>query len=290
MKNQRLFHFFLLTICILSFAAIYPAQTKSLIRRTTYKTENIRFETGGTISIVGAPNGSLSVEGWDKNELEISADIEVQAETETDLARLSQINGFVLDENIGRLSIISVGTHDKNYLKRVGQKLSKSLLSMPFKIDYRVKIPNFSNLEIDGGLGDLYISKIVGAMRINFLRSNAKLDLDGGIVNATFGSGTVDVSINPRIGRKSRFDVQMANGNVNVELSNNADVEINVKILRTGKIENASGLLKSRSRAKFTDKLISATVGKGGAMLSFIVGDGTIKIHDSKFLGGNRER
>jgi hypothetical protein len=191
MKNQKLFNFFLLAIFILSFAEIFPAQTKSLIRRTTYKTENIEFGAGGTISIVGAPNGSVVVEGWQKNEVEISADIEVQAENETDLAQLAQINSFVLNENFGHLSIISVGTHDKNYVKRVVKKFPKNLLAMPFRIDYRIKVPSFCRLEIDGGRGELNVSKVEGAMRINFLNSNAKLDLIGGTINATFGSGNV---------------------------------------------------------------------------------------------------
>lgn len=290
MKNRNLFYSFLLTIFILSFAAISPAQSKSLIKRTTYKIDTVRFEPGGAISIVGAPNGSVSIEGWEKNEVEIAVDIEVQAETEADLAQLAQINNFVSNENLGHLSIISVGTHDKSYLKRLAQKIPKNLLSMPFKIDYRIKVPNFSNLEIVGGLGDLQISRVFGAMRINFLRSNAKLDLVGGIVNATFGGGNVDVYVNSRIGRESRFDVQLANGNVNVEVSNSLDAEINAKILRAGKIENVLDSLKPRSRAKFTEKLINAKAGKGGAIMSFIVGDGTIRIYDSESSGVNPKR
>jgi hypothetical protein len=274
----------LLAIFILSFAEIFPAQTKSLIRRTTYKTENIEFGAGGTISIVGAPNGSVVVEGWQKNEVEISADIEVQAENETDLAQLAQINSFVLNENFGHLSIISVGTHDKNYVKRVVKKFPKNLLAMPFRIDYRIKVPSFCRLEIDGGRGELNVSKVEGAMRINFLNSNAKLDLIGGTINATFGSGNVDVSIQTRIWRESSLDVQMANGTINVELVQNLDAEINAKILRTGHIENAFSALKPRNRTKFTEKLINAKAGNGGATLSFIIGDGTIKMQDSKFL------
>jgi hypothetical protein len=290
MKKKKLLNFFLLVVFVLSFTAIIPAQTKSLIKRTTYKTDNLEFEAGDTISIVGAPNGSVSVEGWQKNEVEISADIEVQAETEMDLTRLAQVNGFVLDKNFRHLSIISVGTHDKNYLKRIAGKLPKNLLLMPFKVDYRIKVPSFCRLEIDGGQGDLQISKIIGAMRINFLRSNAKLDLEGGIITATFGSGSVDVSVNSRVLPKSNFDVQMADGTINVELTNNIDAEFSGKILRTGRIENASNLLKPPTRAKSTEKSIAARVGKGGGRLSFVVGDGTIKIQDSKLSNEQLEK
>lgn len=287
MKNRTLLNFLLLAIFIGSCAAIFPAQTNPLIRRTTYKTENIEFGAGGTVSIVGALNGSVIVEGWQKNEIEVSAEIEVQAETETDLALLAQIDGFILSENFGHVSIISVGTHDKNYLRRVSPKFPKKLLMMPFRIDYRIKVPSFCRLEIDGGRGDLNVSKVEGAMRINFLNSNAKLDLIGGAISATFGSGTVDVSIPTRVWHTSSLELQMAEGMINVELGNNLDAEINAKILRTGHIENSFTQLKPRGRAKFTEKSIIATVGKGGAIMSFTLGNGTIKIQNSKFFNEN---
>ncbi|MBA2605503.1 MAG: hypothetical protein H0U96_01380 [Acidobacteria bacterium] len=290
MKNRKRLNFFLIAIFILSFSEICSAQTKSLIKRTTYKTENVKFAAGGTISIVGAPNGSVLVEGWQKNEVEISAEIEVNAETETDLAQLAQVIDFVLDENFGHLSIRSVGTHDRIHLKKFGEKFPKSLLTMPFRIDYRIKVPDLCNLEIDGGRGDLNISKVVGAMRINFLHSNAKINLESGNALATFGFGNINVSVASRLGRASRVNFQMANGAINVGLANNLNAEISAKILRAGHIENIFSQLKPHNRAKFTEKLIDAKIGDGGAKLLFTVGDGTIKIQDFKFQGNNLER
>ncbi len=290
MQNQKSLNFLLLAAFILSFAATFAAQTKSLSRRTTYKTQNIEFGAGGTISIVGAPNGSILVEGWEKNEVEIAAEIEVQAETETDLARLAQINSFVLDENFAHLSIRSVGTHDKNYLKKINGQITKSLLSMPFKIDYRIKVPNLCNLEIDGGRGDLNISKVVGAMRINFLQSNAEIDLEDGDAMATFGFGKVDISVASHIQRRSRLNIQLKNGEMNVELSKNLDADISARILRGGHIENDFSQLKSYNQAKFTEKLINAAIGSGGAKMLFTVGDGTMKIQTLKFENENSQK
>ncbi len=161
------------------------AQNKPLLKRTTYKTEKVDFGAGGTVSVVGAPNGSIEIEGWQKAEVEISVEIEVQGETEADLARLAEINSYVLDETMGHISILSVGTNDKDYLKRLKKKLPKNLLNMPFRIDYKIKVPLYTDLEIDGGRGDLTLKNVEGAMRINVLETNAKLSLNGGIVNAT---------------------------------------------------------------------------------------------------------
>lgn len=265
-----------IVICLFNIYA--AAQSNNLIKRTTFKSEKIAFGAGGTLTVVGAPNGLISIEGWNKNEIEISADIEVQAENETDLAELSKISGFVLDDSSIHVRVLSVGTHDKDYLKRVAKKFPKRLLNLPLRIDYRIKVPAYCDLQIDSGRGDLSISAVEGAMQIKSLESNAMLNLIGGTINATFGSGNVDVKIGTRSWRGRQVIVQLATGNLNVQLPQNMNAEIDASVLRTGNIENSLESLKPRDRTKFSEKQMLARAGNGGALLSFTVGDGTIKI------------
>ncbi len=270
-----------LCLCVvLTFIFALPgfAQTAPLLKRTTYKTEKLDFGAGGTLSIVGAPEGSITIEGWQKNEVEITAEVEVQAANETDLALLAKVNTFTVDEDFGHVRIGSVGTYDKNYMKAIAKKFPKNLYNMPFRIDYRVKVPVFCDLEIDGGRGDLSLSGVEGAVRIKILESNAKLDLVGGTLAATIGSGSVDVTIPTRSWRGRNIDIQLAKGNMNVSFAQNLNADVNATILRSGQIENSYALLKPAGRAKFTEKSITAKSGGGGASLSFTVGDGIIKL------------
>lgn len=276
-------HLCLSASAILLIALPALAQTKQLLKRTTYKTENVRFGVGGTISIVGAPNGSILVEGWLKNEVEISAEIEVQAETEADLTQLAAVNGFVLDATAVSVGIISVGTHDKNFMKRNAKNFPKKLLPMPVRIDYKIKVPIYSDLEIDGGRGDFQLSNVEGAMRVNFLETNAKLKLLGGIIIGAFGSGDINVEIPARSWRGRGVDIQLIKGTMSVSLPQNLNADFDASVLRVGKIENGYTTLKPREeRAKFTEKLIAAKAGNGGAKLSFMVGDGDLKIFADK--------
>lgn len=254
------------------------AQTTQLIKRTTYKTETAELGAGGTVTIVGAPNGSVTIEGWDKNEVEVSAEIEMQAANEADLALLSTVSGFVVDEQFGHIRIISIGTHDKDYLKRVAKKFPKNLLNSPLKIDYKVKVPRFCDLDINSGKGDLKLSGVEGAMQIKVFEGNASLDLIGGAINATFGSGNVDVKINSRSWRGRQAAFQVATGTLNVRFPQNMNAEVDASVLRNGKIENSLTTLKPRDRSKFSDKTMLAKAGSGGALLSFTVGDGTLKM------------
>lgn len=249
-----------------------------LVKRTTYKSEKINFGAGGTVTIVGAPFGSITVEGWSKNEIEVQAEIEIEGASEADLALLAGVNGFVVDEDFGHARIVAVGTHDRDYMKRAAKKFPKQLLNVPFKIDFRVKVPNYTDLEINGGKGDLTLAAVEGAMFIKFLESNARLDLAGGAIDATFGSGRVDVRIARPSWRGRMLNVALATGTMNVQFPPNLSADVDASVLKTGKVENSLDSLKPRERAKFSEKSIVARGGGGGALLSFTVGEGDLNL------------
>src|SRR6185503_18342946 len=130
----------------------------SLLKRSTTRYETRRFAYGGTLTIIGPPSGSIVIEGWQRSEVEISANIEWQAGSEQDLAQLVLVNNFVLDEDANHLRILSTGTHDKAFMRRVAKKFPRNLLGLPWKIDYRIKVPLATDLEINAGNGPITLS------------------------------------------------------------------------------------------------------------------------------------
>lgn len=265
-------------LVLLAFACVAAAQS-AYLKRTTVKTDRLDFGAGGTVSIVGAPVGSIRVEPAAGNEVQIEATIELQAATEADLSKLAEVTNFVLDESPGRVAIVSTGTHDRKFLKQAAKKFPKNLLGLPFRIDYVVRVPRYCDLQIDGGKGDIYVAGVEGALAITSLESNATLGLVGGGVNATFGAGTVDISMPDRSWRGNTIDISLGSGTMNVHVPVNLSAELDASVLRTGQIENTLTDLKPRIRTvKFTDRSIAAKAGAGGVPMKFTVGDGTLKL------------
>jgi hypothetical protein len=265
-----------LILLVVTLAA--PAQNANL-KRTTVKTDRFDFGAGGTVAIIGAPVGSIKVEAAERGEVQIEATIQLEAATEADLAKLAQVSSFTLDESLGRVSIVSTGTHDTKFLKSISKKFPKNLIGLPFRIDYVVKVPRYCDLEINGGKGDVSVSGIEGSIKINSLESNSTLNLVGGSVNAVFGTGSVDIVMPDRSWRGSMIDVQLATGTLNVYFPVNLSADLDASVLRTGQIENAVPDLKPRIRTvNFTDKAIAAKAGAGGIPMKFTVGDGTLKL------------
>ena len=256
-------------------------QNASYVKRTIYKSDKLDFGVGGTLAVVGAPNGSVRIEGWSNREIEISAEIEMQAPTEADLDRLAKVTGFITQESLGRTGIVSVGTHDKKYVKSMDKKFPKTLYGLPFKVDYVIKVPKYCDLQIDGGKGGLSIAGVEGNMKINYLDSDAKIELVGGGILATIGTGNLEVTIPSRSWRGRFADIQIATGNMSLNLPTGLNAEFDAVILRTGKIENGfSGFVPRSRKTEFTDKSIAGKSGSGSIPLKFTVGDGTMKIKE----------
>ena len=279
MLRQRNATALLGAIFLLALVAGASAQSSQLIKRTTSKTDKFDFGSGGTVSITGAPSGSIRVVGSSKNVIEITAEIEIQAPNEADLAILAGVTTFITEESTGRVGIVTVGTHNKLGDKKLWRKFPKQLMDIPFRIDYTISVPRYCDLQIDNGKGDLSVSGVEGLIRINSVASDTKLSLIGGGLMGTFGTGSVEITMPDRSWRGNTIDVQLVSGTMSVHLPVNLSADLDAVVLKSGTIENSFSSFKPRDRkAQFTDRSIIAKAGTGGVAMKFAVSDGTIKL------------
>jgi hypothetical protein len=248
------------------------------LKRTTSRREVRRFAYGSSLTIVGAPAGSITIEAWSKSEVEINAEIELLANSEEELALLSTVNTFAIDEDANHLRILTTGTHDRAFMRRAAKKFPKTLLNLPWKIDYRIRVPAMCDLEIDAGRGAFNLSGVEGLISLKALESNATLNLSGGAVLATVGAGSVKVNIMTRSWRGSGAVIQLAVGDLTVELPAGFSADIEADVLRSGQVENSYEALVPQERTIFTTRSLRGRAGSGGATLTFKVTDGTLRI------------
>lgn len=249
-----------------------------LLTRTTSRHEKRRFGYGGSVTLIGAPNGSITIEAWPRSEVDITADIELRAGTEEELTQLAAVNSFVIEEDVNHLRILTTGTHDKQFMKRVAKNFPKKLIGLPWKIDYRIRVPAYTDLEVNAGSGPFKLAGVEGTIRIMAVDANADLTLVGGYLMATIERGSVNVRMTTRNWRGAGVDIRLASGELNLELPLAASLDINGDVLRSGQIERSYNGLEPRDRTTFTPRSIRARAGAGGPTLSFTVADGTLRI------------
>lgn len=263
-------------IAVFGVLACTLASAQAVQRKFT-KTERFDFGPGGTVSITGAPSGAIKIIGSTKREIEITADIELSAPSEADLAKLAQVTSFLVDDTPNTVTIITTGTHNKLGDKKFWKKFPSQLMGLPFRVDYTISVPRYTDLMVNGGKGDLTIDGVEGGFKVSSVEGDTVLKLVGGTIVGTFGTGNVTVSMPDRSWRGSVIEIALAKGNLNINLPNSLSAELDAKILRIGVIENLLIGLKPRDRKlQFTDRVVSATAGSGGIAMKFTVGDGTI--------------
>jgi hypothetical protein len=255
-----------------------PAPAPVLTRSST-RHEVRRFGYGGTLTIYGAPEGSINVEAWPRNEVDITAEIELKGATEEELATLAAVNNFVLDSDGSHLRLITTGTHDRNFMKRAAKDFPKKLLALPWKIDYRVRVPAQIDLEIYAGRGALNLTHIDGALSLNAGDSQATFTLGGGDMVATIAGGSVLLRVPAQSWRGRGASLRLGRGDLTIELPASFNADIDATVLRTGRVENNHPAVLPREPTPAPQKQLRARAGAGGATLSFELGEGVIRIN-----------
>jgi hypothetical protein len=246
--------------------------------RTTVRHEVSRFGYGGTLTLVGAPSGSISIEGWPRNEVDITAEIQLRADTEADLDKLAVLNNFVLDDDSNHITVMTVGTHDKAFMRTRAKKFPKELLGLPWKIDYRVRVPVATDLDINGGRGSISLSGIEGDVRLTAAESETTLNLGAGSLAVHVATGKVNLSVPTRSWRRGGVDIRIAVGEITLELPAGFSADLDGEILRSGEINYSYPGLESREKPGLSPQTMRARAGAGGASIHLTVGAGKINI------------
>ncbi|HEY1402843.1 MAG TPA: hypothetical protein VGB05_01815 [Pyrinomonadaceae bacterium] len=262
-------------------ATVSPSPTPTpapLLTRSATRHETRRLGYGGTFTIYGAPQGAITVEAWARNEVDVTADIELKGGTEEELAALAAVNNFVLDEDGSHLTLFTTGTHDRKFMKRAAKDFPKKLLALPWKIDYRIRVPAQIDLEIYAGRGALEVTGTDGAISLNAGESQASFTLGGGDIVTTIAGGSVRLRIPSGSWRGRGVSIRLGRGDLTVELPATFHGDVDATVLRTGQVENNHPAFAPRPGVASTPRQLRARAGAGGATLAFEIGDGVIRI------------
>src|SRR6185503_21174004 len=245
--------------------------------RTISRHEVRRFGYGGTFTLVGAPAGSITIEGWTRNEIDISAEIELRASTDADLELLSRFNNFVVDLDADHLQVLTHGTHDPAFMRPV-KKFPKALLGLPWKIDYRIRVPFATDMEVNAGRGPLHISNVEGNIRVSAAEGDADLKLSAGTLSATLIKGKLNLEVPARSWGRGSAELRVAAGEIAVMIPAGFSGDFDAEVLRAGRITNSYEGLEPRDNTTPNQVKASLRAGAGGGSFNLTVGDGTIVI------------
>ena len=254
-----------------------PNRIPPLVRTTT-RHEVRRLGYGGTLTLIGAPAGSIKIEAWPRNEVDITAEIQIRADTEADLDRLAALNNFVLDEDLNHIRVMTVGTHDKAFMRPVAKKFPRELLGLPWKIDFRIRVPVNIDLDINAGTGPISLVGTEGDVRVTAASGETDLNLRGGSLAVTIGTGKVNLTVPVRSWRRGGVDIRVAAGEITLDLPSGFSADIDGEIIQAGEIVYSYDGLEAREKPGLTPRKMKGRIGVGGAFFQMTMGAGKINI------------
>jgi hypothetical protein len=169
------------------------AATGPLVHRTVTVEREVDAAYGEELRITTGPKGGVKIVTWRQPKIHVEAHIEVDAPTEADLEMLAHTIAIYVDPSPTSVEVTTRGPHDKDWMKGI-KNFPKRLLTMPWRIDYVVQVPEYTSLAIGVVDGDTVVEGVNGIISIVNARGDVHLTNISGATQASTGAGNLFVT------------------------------------------------------------------------------------------------
>jgi hypothetical protein len=219
----------------------------------------------GRISVRNV-HGSIEVIGWDRSEIEIAATIRIRAASKSKASSIYQKIDFEITKDGGGLSVgARIPKHRKVSMSGEG--------NTTVWIDYTVKVPFTTDLDLRSVTGDVGVMQVEGSFRVVSERGSIDMLSRGGEGLLKTGSGDIGCEMAFLVPGGS-LRIKTGNGDLSLGIPGDTDATIKART-RAGRVKVRLDLTEAqrRGRKKVTGRL---GTGEGKIVLESAGGDVTI--------------
>jgi DUF4097 and DUF4098 domain-containing protein YvlB len=237
--------------------------TLAFAETKTEPVQILNLQAGGYLSLENI-NGDVTIEGWKKNQVSISA---VKNGKPKDLDRIKVV--LSVDKYEGK-DWIHVETE---YLESRGGFLS--FLKGAGSIDYTIKVPSDAILEdIELVNGNLKVTGVTGYLSLGTV--NGSITASGMAGNAWVETvnGNLDLSFD-KMGKGQSVDLESVNGAIVIRIPAKASAHVEAETLN-GNISNEFGL--TVEKGEWVGRSMKGLVGSGDARITLETVNGSIDV------------
>jgi hypothetical protein len=220
----------------------------------------ISMSAVNNLSVDGKNNGSISVQGENRNDILITACVQAWAETEEMARKLMENIRIEKGSNV-----YADNTPNENN----------------WSVSYLILVPYKTNLKLTANNGGISISYVDG--NVEFFTKNGGISLNGlaGEVRGKTKNGGVSVILSGNVWQGSGLDVETTNGGVNIGMSENYAANFETGTVNGGfqsEIEALQIPKNDDERYGWRNNRINKSVNGGGAKIRVVTTNGGIKI------------
>ena len=213
-------------------------------------------ETWENITVDASPNGSIKVEGWDRDSIQILARVQVRARSEEKAREI--------------LSEIDIETGG-NEISADGPKFWGSEKS--WSVSFSIMVPVKSNLKLSAVNGGISIRDINGRVKAKTLNGGIVLEKVAGDVDVNTLNGGITAELDGDRWQGRGFDARTTNGGIKIEVPEDYSADLEASTVNGGiHIDfpiTVQGWIK---------KNIDTKLGEGGAPISLRTINGGVSV------------
>jgi hypothetical protein len=229
--------------------------------RDDYTFCEVREETlpAGPLTVDAGTNGGIRIEGWDRNEIHVTAVINTHARSEADAKQLAS----GIQVQVGSGKVTSTGPSSTG--RREG-----------WSVSFRINVPRHNDLDLNANNGGVSISGVSGNIKFDTNNGGVRLiDLGGDVRGATHNGG-LTVMLGGSRWEGAGLDVETTNGGVTVSIPEGYNADLTTRTVnggfRTELPITVQGDLTARGG-------ISTTLGSGGPPVSVRTTNGGLRLN-----------
>ncbi len=246
--------------------------TASAEKFSRTETKFFTISAGGKV-VVENVNGSIKVEGWDKNQVSLEITKTVRAD-----------NSSEADEYFGRMRVeiqsgdnyLKVRTHYTSHDESGGffHWLFSGFNSGGGSVSYVLKVPGSVKTDVHSTNGEIQVKSVEGEVKAG--STNGRLTLDGvaGLVEASTTNGSITVSLTDAV-KFQGMDLHTTNGSIKVTCPADLSADISAHTtngsIHTDFPVTVQGGLVSKS--------LEGKINNGGPEMSLHTTNGSIHIN-----------
>lgn len=261
-KTIALFILFVISIIAASHSStIYTREFKKLID----------FKPNGSVA-VKTTNGKIELTSWDKNSVEIFAEIKVKASSRSEAERILDKVEILIDQSSDRLSI------EPDYPKRnsgdgfwdwVFRSESKPV------VNFTIKVPKQTDLNLKSTNGHLSVDDIEGEAVLKTTNGGIEAEYLKGSVAANTTNGSISISL-AQFSRDDRLDFNTTNGSIKLYLPSEVKADVRASTVN-GSIRTDFPLT---IQGKISRKRLNGAINGGGGTIELSTVNGSVSIYE----------
>lgn len=223
----------------------------------------------GSLFELGNVNGSIEVEGWDRGTISVFAEIRVKAPSKSEAKKIFKKIEFDVESDDGHLMI-------KADIPRIRKTSFLNFFgdgNGSVRIDYTVKVPEGTSLDLESVNGDIFVEGVDGHFRFKTVNGKIEAVMLGGDGEISVVNGGIDCSLES-FPEGGDLDVKNINGNVTIEIPEETGAEVDIKTLN-GRIRLGFDLEKTVQLKK---KRVVGEIGDGNGSIRIRTTNGGVRL------------